>query len=515
MTALMNIQAGAGSGKTSTVIRMYVESCNIIGPDKTAAITFTRAAADELRERCALALGYTERGSILRRKLPFVGTVHSLCLKLSELNPKDLVDSRKLRDFDRRLTSYVPNMEEMETWAQGELPYKTNESEAALWVRSAALHRMIPFEDAIGLIDDEIRARIDVGDIPRIISQYEDWKKTRKYIDFEDLLLLGQRLRPPVRVVLHDESQDASPLIWSVVNAWGLAPEVASFVCVGDAHQALYSWAGGDPRLFSGRDGDWHTLPYSYRLTDESVRYARSILEPVFGDDKRFEQLMQWTGRGLEGCAPDDGSRFWLARTNTLVDFKAGELMDKGIPFRRLGKRGPLQSDAANGYRALIRQAQGEPISRDDLIAIARAIEDPGAGRYLKELPAGYYGPGTVQAAFGREPGRVMNELPNADYFLRIKNSYGPDALFLTPKLAIGTVHSAKGKECFETTLCTNWASKPFGNLSTIQGARDECCVFYVASTRHRKRLVLESLWTGGRDGEYPYPPLPEEYGDA
>lgn len=517
----LNIQGAPGTGKTRLLLAQYVKACDVVGPDRVLAVTFTRAAADELRERCADALGIREAGWTLRRKLPWVGTIHSMCLKLADINSSKLIDSKKLREFDKRLDGkFVPSPEQMDALMLDEPGRKSADVEVALWCRAAALHRMVDLEEVWPLVDDELAAQMSFPAIRRLVENYEKWKESHGFCDFEDLLLLGRDLRPPVRVVLADECQDNSPLLWSVINAWGQATATASYVCAGDAYQALYSFAGGDPRLFSSREGAWHVIRESHRFDNASAQYARQILAPAFGRDERFEHLSDFEGIG--GTAPDPSS-FWLARTNSLVQQKSAILESEGIPFHFIRGRAPLQTRSADAYRAILRAEGGNMVSKDDLLAISEGIRDQRgyqtaiarkAAAYIKSLPSGFYGAGTVEAAFGISLRGLCSQLPDISYFTRVKARYGEDGIFKTPNQKLGTIHSAKGKEAGSVTLCTSWATRPAANLRSIEGRRAEACCAYVGSSRHRSLLVLESL-PGAGGGVYPFPPLRRNGADA
>src|ERR1700759_2567602 len=75
------IQAGAGSGKTKTLTHRiaYLIATDRATPYTILAVTFTNKAAREMRERVAHLLG--ER-SDNRGFMPFMGTFHSICVRL-------------------------------------------------------------------------------------------------------------------------------------------------------------------------------------------------------------------------------------------------------------------------------------------------------------------------------------------------------------------------------------------------------------------------------------------------
>src|ERR1044071_3478842 len=75
------IQAGAGSGKTKTLTHRiaYIIGSHKATPFNILAVTFTNKAAREMRERLSSLLGQNAND---RAFLPYMGTFHSICVKL-------------------------------------------------------------------------------------------------------------------------------------------------------------------------------------------------------------------------------------------------------------------------------------------------------------------------------------------------------------------------------------------------------------------------------------------------
>ena len=83
------VTAGAGSGKTRVLVERYVSLLEDHDIDQLVAVTFTDAAAAEMRGRVRQAV--TSRQN-LKRHIPhldhaIIGTIHSLCLQLLRENP--------------------------------------------------------------------------------------------------------------------------------------------------------------------------------------------------------------------------------------------------------------------------------------------------------------------------------------------------------------------------------------------------------------------------------------------
>lgn len=97
------VTAGAGSGKTRTLVARYLTLlCDGLAPSQVAAITFTEKAAREMRDRARSALhllvqGQTEESAPDGRWVELeaamdgarIGTIHSLCAEILRAHPAE------------------------------------------------------------------------------------------------------------------------------------------------------------------------------------------------------------------------------------------------------------------------------------------------------------------------------------------------------------------------------------------------------------------------------------------
>lgn len=93
------IQAGAGSGKTKTLTHRiaYLIATHRATPQNILAVTFTNKAAKEMRERVATLLG--ERAEN-RSFMPYMGTFHSICVRLLRMDGEHIGIPRSFVIFD-------------------------------------------------------------------------------------------------------------------------------------------------------------------------------------------------------------------------------------------------------------------------------------------------------------------------------------------------------------------------------------------------------------------------------
>ena len=103
LTSNLIVEAGAGAGKTTALVGRMLQHVTRGTPvEQLAAVTFTRQAADELRERFQLALEGAVRSStsdpvahsrcaaaLRDLERAFLGTIHSFCARLLRERPID------------------------------------------------------------------------------------------------------------------------------------------------------------------------------------------------------------------------------------------------------------------------------------------------------------------------------------------------------------------------------------------------------------------------------------------
>lgn len=505
---IVKLYGPPGTGKTTVLNAQAQKSIDEYGPDRVAALTFTRAAADELKTRIMAGRGVSlpteqyRRRKILEQQLPFVGTIHSLALKMAGGH---VLSAENLRDF---ITSQggVSNglSDELDSYVWAE-PGK-DEVAAALAVWAAARHRLIPLEAAYAAMPWGYQGPpVTLERAAGIVAAYEDHKQQMDRIDFEDMLERGLTVAPPVDVVLADEVQDNSPLLWKVVDHWSRGRLCA---LAGDPWQAIYLFSGAQPELFVDHPGTLRSLGNSRRLTERAAGFAQHLLFAAGYSDEGW--LETWTGVGTGD--ETDGSTFYLARTGRLLVPIYRDLEVRGVPYGYVRGGGPLETRAADGFRTLIQL-------RDKGAAEAWAVHKLAEACGPHRLPFGEKA--RLKALATHAPQELISAeeimrrwasgldgellgIKNAAYFRKVHALHGVAAFLHPPKTRVGTIHAAKGREADTVHLVTSWATLPYRSLNeTREGRRAEACVAYVAATRHRSRLIREHSNEGS-----PYPDL-------
>ncbi len=237
------VLAGAGTGKTRAITHRiaYGVRAGVLQSSSVLAVTFTNRAAGEMRGRLR-QLGAT---GVQAR------TFHSAALRqLQYFWPKAIGGSMP-RLVDRKIQLVADAAAACRIRLdRGELRDVTAEIE---WSK---VTQTVPSDYAAAAA----KAGRDVPRAPAEIAQlyatYEDVKRDRAVIDFEDVLLLtvavlqdrhdiAEQVRSQYQHFVVDEYQDVSPLQQRLLELW--LGERDSLCVVGDASQTIYSFTGATP----------------------------------------------------------------------------------------------------------------------------------------------------------------------------------------------------------------------------------------------------------------------------
>ena len=265
------IVAGPGTGKTRTLtarIAYLVEQLRV-PPASVLAVTFTNAAAREMRERLDRMLGADRSDGIA------VGTFHQLgAAVLREFGAAaGISDSFAIADEqDRRelLKRSVPGMSaaDLRRCLEAISIGKNRLAEAPAGARSAG-------------------AAAERGpDLAGIRDRYHAALAAADALDFDDLIFRTVRLLEADPAVLQslqgrfrwisvDEYQDVNPAQHRLLRL--LAAGGANLCVIGDPNQAIYGFRGADHRYFLSFAGDF---PGARQLRlDRNYRSPQAILD--------------------------------------------------------------------------------------------------------------------------------------------------------------------------------------------------------------------------------------------
>ncbi|MGV9376883.1 ATP-dependent helicase [Nonomuraea sp. NPDC003707] len=267
------VLAGPGTGKTTTIVESIVDRIERRGvdPERVLILTFSRKAAEELRQRVTARLRRTTRTplaltfhsyayALLRREAVLEGKAPPRLLT----GPEQLLEIRRLLhgELESGALDWPVSLRE---------PLKTRGfAEELRDFLSRASERGLDPERLIAL--GRLHGRGDWAAAGRFAERYQDRfdLDPEETYDYAELIGAASALlaRPEVRereraahdVVFVDEYQDTDPAQEFLLAQ--LAGDGADLVAVGDPDQSIYGFRGADvqgimkfPERFKTRDG--------------------------------------------------------------------------------------------------------------------------------------------------------------------------------------------------------------------------------------------------------------------
>ena len=285
------VLAGPGSGKTLTIvnrIKYLIEKCSV-RPEEILVVTFTRFAAQEMKNRLCSLMG--------KKNLPVTaGTFHGIFYGILRctyrMNGQNILSEEEKYQLLREVIS----RQEAEVFDEEDFI-----SDIAAEIGKIKNNRLD--------VEEYVSEKCSAETFREIYSQYEEERKRRRKIDFDDMLVLCYNLlssRPEVlegwqrkfRYILIDEFQDINRIQYDVIRLLAL-PQNNIFV-VGDDDQAIYGFRGADSELmFQFRkdypQADQILLGMNYRSTEYIVRNSLKVIRH---NERRFEKQLEAYRKG-------------------------------------------------------------------------------------------------------------------------------------------------------------------------------------------------------------------------
>lgn len=512
------VVAGPGTGKTRMLTHRIAHLIRERGvpSGQFLAVTFTRRAAAELRERLG-ALVPEEANGVT------VTTFHGLGLRILREAPDRAGLSPAFRVAD-----------DAERLAAGE--------EVTGSARDA---RRLLAEPTAGADDDRAR--------------YEKALRARDLVDVDELVPLAvvvlaenpdllERLRARWRHVSVDEYQDVDEPQYRLLRL--LVPVGGNICAIGDPDQAIYGFRGADVRFFlrfaeDFPDGQRRQLTRNYRSTVPIVAAASHAIRAASLEPGRVLSAVHRDPqaplvRTCRAATPEDEAEFVARSIDQLIGGSSHHSLDSGrVDSREVAAPGLSFSDVAVVYRT---DAQAEAV----VAALTRAgmpfqkrshdrlAQRPGVAEIARELRladgAGAAGDVTgrvrrVAAALLDRPGggeERVAEINNAvELLLPLAQRCGDDVPRLLAELATGvevdaldpradrisllTLHAAKGLEYAVVFLvgCED-GLLPLrlpGREPDADQVAEERRLFFVGLTRARLFLYLSHARQRSRHG--------------
>lgn len=341
------IVAGAGSGKTRVLTsRIAYLLAKGADPSRILALTFTRKAAGEMKDRIAGMVGARSARNLV------MGTFHSVFVRF-------LRDYADVLGYPREFTIYDTSdsvsaikhiLKEMQL---DDKVYKPKEVLARISMAKNNLYSAEDYARNQAALANDRNAR--KGEIYRIYAKYQQLMKASGVMDFDDILvnmnllllkedLAGNPILPAIAsrfdYILVDEYQDTNYAQYLIIKKLS---QVHRNICVvGDDSQSIYAFRGAKIENMLNFQKDYpeakrFALERNYRSTKTIVNAANSLISKN-------------VGRLPKNCF-SDGSRGDQIDLLKAFDEKDEASMISSSIIRRMREDGAAYQDFAILYR--------------------------------------------------------------------------------------------------------------------------------------------------------------------
>ena len=369
----MLVLAGPGSGKTAVItqrIRYLVEERHIT-PSDILTITFTKAAALEMKQRaCQICRGAENA---------VFGTFHSggvqRCRSLAKgQNYSIMTEQQKLQILRPLLKGKMLDCVQMSSFCEqflSDLSFYKNtgrEREEKAGQKQAVQKQA---EQKQTVQEKEGQNQAEQMQLHELRQAYEQCCRKRWLLDFDDILIycyrlltedsgLRDRWENRFRYILIDEFQDINDVQYQIIKL--LSANYENLFVVGDDDQAIYSFRGADPSYMHRFLEDYPKsrqvkLNINYRCGDRILALAaRSIAHNKYRFEKEIKAGNSGENRVIATCFQNraeelsfltekimthrnEGLTAILVRTNRMAEQVSEACFRRQIPYQMREKK--------------------------------------------------------------------------------------------------------------------------------------------------------------------------------
>jgi superfamily I DNA/RNA helicase len=521
-----------GTGKTTHVARQIGLAATKLGAESVLVTSFSKAAATELAGKSLPISGNN------------LGTLHSHCY--AALGNPEIAECQ-IEEWNRRNPRLRISSKNRRARIDGEDSGAPEEQERA-YAGDDLLRELNRWRGMIAPANSWPRG------LREFQAEWDEYKRTNRLLDFTDLIEIAERdihIAPGAPNVLFvDEAQDLNPMQLKLVRNWGAHADY--FVQAADDDQCIYSWTGASPdAVLDPPIPDDHKI-----FLEQSFRIPRAVHSLASGFIRQVtrREEKQYRPRDTEGTVCRLAVGHWryadsivensvrhvergqsvmlLASCSYMLRPLIGALRKRGVPFHNPYRKSngfwnPLgvtrRNSAANRLSALLSAHHSHGGSgRWTVCDLSRWLEwlkpegtlRAGALEEVKLMPPGaavtldtlvqIFEPlalaGLVEA-FGADHRRLIEWwrkrlMPSVVSRVRfpadVATYSGVAALKETPRIIVGTIHSAKGGEADVVYLFPDLSRAGCANYERFGPLRDSVLrLFYVGMTRARDTLYI------------------------
>ncbi len=314
------ILAGAGSGKTTTIISRLAYLIEAVGipPANTLTLTFTNKAAKEMKER---SLAMMKKNGAYP---PLLCTFHKFGLlflkfnihRLGRQNNFVVIDTDDKKRIIKKINS--------------ELPTPLIASEISRYKNS-----LLSPDDAYKQAE-----LFNYKQIAEVYREYEAYLAENNLVDFDDLIALTYKLldenselaeqtSQKYQYIMIDEYQDTNELQLKLIQK--LCSAHNNICVVGDDDQSIYGWRGAHIRNIMEFDEDFtgahvFKLEENYRSRAPILKTANALIE--HNRSRLGKKLIATRGEGDDVSTLNSNDENEEARK---IAVKIQKLLDSGV----------------------------------------------------------------------------------------------------------------------------------------------------------------------------------------
>ena len=262
------ILAGPGSGKTTVLlyrIKYLIDELHI-SPKNILVITFTKAAAKEMKNRACGILNLSE-------ERPFFGTFHSYFLSILKRsyeyrNYSILTTKQKMHNLERLLQKKYPQR------------HVSNHLIHDILAVFSKRKNFADYEKDVGNLN------FSIEEFEELQTLYDHFNRENGLMDYDDILCLAwgiltknsgllKKIQGETEYILVDEFQDVNRSQYQLLTL--LSEKRGNLFVVGDDDQSIYRFRGSDEEIFKLFERDF---PSSHKvILDTNYRCPVNVVE--------------------------------------------------------------------------------------------------------------------------------------------------------------------------------------------------------------------------------------------
>lgn len=416
------IQAGAGSGKTKTLTHRiaHLIAGRLATPYNILAVTFTNKAANEMRERVATLLNEDPNN---RSFMPFMGTFHSICVRLLRQDGEHIQIPHNFVIFDEsdRLSA-IKQASKTAMIDEKAFPPRTLAT-----IISQTKNEMISVSEYAAIANGPVQKTA-----AHIFPLYEKALRDAGALDFDDLISrtvhlletnkeIRDKWQTQFKYIMIDEYQDTNAAQYKLVKL--LTSPANNIAVVGDDWQSIYSWRGADFRNILKFEKDYPKttvikLEQNYRSTKAILDAAHMVITK--NSQRSDKELWTKLGEGkpisiLQVANERAEGEMLVRQIKNRVDIGAFRFEDFAVLYRTNAQSRPIEEAFVRfgiPYRIVGGQKFYDRKEIKDILAYLRLLYQP-ADRVSFErvvnVPTRGIGAKSVQSFFDWQLGQGLS----------------------------------------------------------------------------------------------------------